>query len=200
MMNHKQSASPEAGRAPADTGVYRRVHERTPLRLHGSYQTAAGADELALIVADVSPGGARLIAEDIPTINAEITMKISSLGCLNGRVVRTASEEFAVIFTHGSAERQRMAASIAWNYNKSRLGLANRRSAGSEAVDSCDPIEFSDGSRSSAEITEFSLSGVSFRCARPVQVGEQVHIGALAGRVVKLIDGGFAVAFDPPGA
>jgi hypothetical protein len=33
-----------------------------------------------------------------------------------------------------------------------------------------------------------------------VQVGEQVHIGALAGCVVKLIDGGFAVAFDPPDA
>jgi hypothetical protein len=113
MMNHKETASQKADRAPADTAVYRRVHERTPLRLHGSYQIASGADELALIVADVSPGGARLIAEDIPTIDAEITMKISSLGCLNGRVVRTASEEFAVLFTHGSAERQRMAASIA---------------------------------------------------------------------------------------
>ena len=175
MMNHKQDASNETDRAPADTGVYRRVHERTPLRLHGSYQLTTDADERALIVADVSPGGARLIAEDIPTIDSEIT-------------------------THGSAERQRMAASIAWNYNKSRLGLANRRSTGSEAVDSCDPIEFSDGSKADAEITEFSLSGVSFRCARPVEIGEQVHIGALTGSVVKLIDGGFAVAFDPPDA
>tara|TARA_R110000868_G_scaffold113679_4_gene304942 strand:+ start:4605 stop:5207 length:603 start_codon:yes stop_codon:yes gene_type:complete len=200
MMNHKQDASNETDRAPADTGVYRRVHERTPLRLHGSYQLTTDADERALIVADVSPGGARLIAEDIPTIDSEITMKIASLGSLNGRVVRTASEEFAVLFTHGSAERQRMAASIAWNYNKSRLGLANRRSTGSEAVDSCDPIEFSDGSKADAEITEFSLSGVSFRCARPVEIGEQVHIGALTGSVVKLIDGGFAVAFDPPDA
>ena len=195
-----QTTRVDEGGPPADPGACRRAHERTPLRLHGSYQMATSNGEIALLVADVSPGGARILAADIPPLDAEIVMKISGLGCLNGRVVRATTEEFSVQFTHCSAERQRMAASIAWSFNKSRLGLANRRGAGNEPVDACDPVEFSDGEKIAAEITELSLSGAAFRCARPVTVGERVRIGALAGSVVKLIADGFAVTFDPPAA
>ena len=183
---------------PAGTTPSRRVYERTPLRLHGSYRTASSQAEMALIVADVSPGGARLLAADIPAVDAEVVMKISSLGCLRGRVVRASDDGFSVQFTHCSADRERMAASIAWNFNKSRLGLANRRGAGSDPVDACDPVEFADGRRIEAEITGLTLSGAAFRCARAVEIGETVRIGALTGSVVKLIDNGFAVVFDPP--
>ncbi|WP_339742509.1 PilZ domain-containing protein [uncultured Maricaulis sp.] len=196
--NCNQTAQTSGDALPAGVNLSRRSHERTPLRLHGSYRTGARDAEMALMVADVSPGGARLLAADIPTLDAEVIMKISSLGCLTGRVVRASVEEFSVQFTHCSAERERMAASIAWNFNKSRLGLADRRGAGSDPVDVCDPVEFSDGGRIEAEITELTLSGATFRCARAVEVGEPVRIGALTGSVVKLMDNGFAVVFDPP--
>jgi hypothetical protein len=196
--NCNQTPNPGDAAGPAGISVCRRGHERTPLRLHGSYLTRAGDTEMALIVADVSPGGARLLAADIPTLDAEVVMKISGLGCLTGRVVRTCAQGFSVQFTDCSDERQRMAASIAWNFNKSRLGLANRRGAGPEPVDACDPVEFSDGQRIDAEITELTLSGAAFRCARAVTVGEPVRIGALSGSVAQVMDDGFAVVFDPP--
>ena len=197
-VNLNQTALNRDMGGPASTGACRRMDERTPLRLHGSYQTTACKDEMALLVADVSPGGARLLAADIPTLNAEITMKISGLGSLTGRVVRASTEEFSVQFTHCSDERKRMAASIAWNSNKSRLGLANRKSAGGDPVDSCAPVEFSDGRKIEAAITKLSLSSASFRCAEPAKLGEEVRIGAMTGCVVGVMDDGFAVAFNPP--
>lgn len=198
--NLDQAAPGPAPGSPPGAGACRRMDERTPLRLHGSYQTTVCKDEMALLVADVSPGGARLLAADIPTLDAEIIMKISGLGSLTGRVVRASSEEFSVQFTHCSDQRQRMAASIAWNSNKSRLGLPDRRRAGGEPDDACAPVEFSDGSLIDAEITELSLSGAEFRCARDVTVGERVRIGTLTGSVAAVKADGFAVTFDPPAA
>lgn len=189
---------PQSNRSQPVAGSDRRVYDRTPMSLHGSYRTDPSDVEKAVLVADISPGGARILAAEIPQASAEISMKISGLGALVGRVVRVGAMEFSVQFTSCSAERERMAASIAWRFNKSRLGLAARRGAERELCEGCDPVEFSDGEKRDAEIVDLSLSGAAFRCSRAVANGERVRIGALSGSVVRQIEGGFAVAFDPP--
>jgi hypothetical protein len=179
-------------------GNDRRAHERTPISLHGSYRIDATDVEKAVLVTEISPGGARILAAEIPESDAKISMTISGLGAREGDVVRVGAMEFSVRFTSCSAERERMAASIAWKFNKARLGLGCRRRADREQVEGCDPVEFSDGETLAAEIVDLSLSGAAFRCARAVTAGERVRIGALSGSVVRQIEGGFAVAFDPP--
>tara|TARA_R110000868_G_scaffold2384_7_gene17726 strand:- start:3976 stop:4554 length:579 start_codon:yes stop_codon:yes gene_type:complete len=189
---------PHANPSQPIAGNDRRAHERTPISLHGSYRIDPSDVEKAVLVTDISPGGARILAAEIPESDAKISMKISGLGALEGDVVRVGAMEFSVRFTSCSAERERMAASIAWRANKSRLGLAARRGAERELCEGCDPVEFSDGEKRDAEIVDLSLSGAAFRCSRTVATGERVRIGALTGSVVRQIEGGFAVAFDPP--
>lgn len=176
----------------------RRAHERMPISLHGVF---FGQDRLErhCLVLDISPGGARVASADLPEKGQKLIFKMASLGQIKGEVVRVGTMDFGVRFLACSSERRRLAASIAWNFNKERLGVGNRRNADREEADGCDPVEFEDGSIVDAEIIDISIAGVAFRCEKDTNVGERVKIGALRGTIVRVVDEGFAVSFDPPG-
>ncbi len=61
-------------------------------------------------------------------------------------------------------------------------------------------IEFESGESYQGEILDFSLSGVTLRSTKPPPfIGDWVRVGNVYGRVARLIEGGFAVDFEPRG-
>lgn len=176
----------------------RRAHERTPLSLHGVFFAQDGRERHCLVM-DVSPGGARIAAAELPEVGQKLIMKLASLGQIKAEVVRAGGMEFGVRFLACSTERRRLAASIAWNFNKERLGASERRGAERELADGCDPVEFEDGETAKASIIDISIAGVAFKCDKQTQTGDRVRIGALTGTIVRVLENGFAVSFDPPG-
>ena len=186
--------------APDFDGHERRAHERTPLSLHGFYQSRQCVRETALLLLDISPGGARLLASEVPEIGCEITIRIVGLGRLFGRVVRIDGMEFSVQLTNCFAQRERLAASIMWHFNRSRLGLLARDDVGHDAACGSGPVAFGNGDTQQAEITTMSLIDATFLCLRTVEVGERVQIGTMSGAVVRRNERGFTVELDPPTA
>ncbi len=200
-MSDPSQIQPGAGHdAPAYNGHERRAHERTPLTLHGFYQSRQCVRETAALLLDISPGGARLLTSNVPELGCEITIRIIGLGRLFGRVVRTDGMEFSVQLTNCFAQRKRLAASIMWHFNRARLGLVARDDAVHETACGFGPVAFDDGDTQEAEITTMSLIDASFLCPRRVEVGERVKIGTMSGAVARRSEGGFTVEFDPPAA
>ena len=175
----------------------KRKHERTPLSLHGRFWTDDHGEHACLLM-DISPGGARVMAKETPADESPVTLMINSLGRIEGNVVRSAEGEFSVKFRELGNTRKKLAASIAWQFNKNRLGMADRRQSERFAGRGEDRILLPDGNSVTANIVDVSLDGVSFQCDAPPDEGVRVRVGDLTGTVVRRHDSSFAVAFDPP--
>jgi hypothetical protein len=189
MMN---MGSPQA-RKPSE----RRTHSRASTALHGRLQ-ARDRHPSHCTVLDISPGGACISTAVIPSLGDQVTVDIACIGRVAGVVVRSDPFDFGLQFTVCDDAKARLADQIAIQFNKSRLGLSERRVAKREPCDGIDPVEFADGSTEEARIKDVSLTGVAFLSENRPRCGEQVRIGVLVGRVARHLDDGFAVAFEPP--
>ena len=59
-------------------------------------------------------------------------------------------------------------------------------------------LEFETGDIYEGEVVDFSLAGVTIKSKRPPPlIGVWVRVGQVYGRVARLIEGGFAIDFDP---
>jgi len=175
----------------------KRAYVRTPVNLHGKL-FVRGRQPSHCSIIDLSPGGACVETGSIPETGEEVILDIACTGRIRGVVVRSDPFDFGVQFTLCDAGKSRLASQIAIQFNKQRLHLEDKRVAEREAGDGCDQVEFADGSIEDARIKDVSLTGVAFVSDRRPAVGERVQVGVLSGTVARLLDDGFAVAFDPP--
>lgn len=181
----------------AQGAAERRRHKRVPLALPGRlYERGRGEQRCRLI--DVSPGGAKLLAKEPPPPNSHIVLLIDGLGRLEGDVVRIGGNWLTVRFTMQSRKRDRLADAITWRFNMERLGLEEDRVAQRKPGKGQAKIRLRDGVIINADVIDVSISGAAFACLERPRVGERVRVGEMTGRVARILERGFAVAFDPP--
>ncbi|WP_417480897.1 PilZ domain-containing protein [Maricaulis sp.] len=177
----------------------RRRHTRVPLQLHGRFWSEA-LGEHACRLLDISPGGARVMSRTVPAANARIVLMISSIGRIEGTIVRTEGEEFSVRFNATSRKRDKLADTITWRFNKDRLGLEEDRAAARKPGRGRARILLNDGVVIQANVIDVSVSGAAFECLERPRLGELLRVGEMTGCVARILDNGFAVVFDPPDA
>ena len=177
----------------------RRRHTRVPLQLHGRFWSAA-LGEHACALLDISPGGARVMSRTPPTPNATIILMITSIGRIEGTVVRVEGEEFSVRFNATSRKRDKLADTITWRFNKDRLGLEEDRAAARKPGRGRARILLNDGVVIQANVVDVSVTGAAFECLERPRLGELLRVGEMTGCVARILDNGFAVVFDPPNA
>lgn len=185
---------------PRNTGIADfREYPRVPLTMHGNFMIEGGCTDDCVLM-DVSPGGGLFMSSTIPACGSIVSIQIDGLGALRGHVVRTGDMEFAVQFTACRNERERLAVAIAWQFNRGRLQLADRQPNQPPSEHQHDLVHLEDGGVLDACIVDVSLSGVAYICTTRPEVGTRVRVGTLSGQIVRVLETGFAVAFDPPGS
>jgi hypothetical protein len=120
---------------------------------------------------------------------------------MSGHVARRCGEgEVAIIFDFSAHKREKLAEQLTWAVNKDPLGLDEPpRIITREGVQLA-RIEIEGGETFEGEILDFSLAGMTLRTPRPAPfIGTWVRVGGIFGRVARLIEGGFAVDFEPRG-
>ena len=176
----------------------RRRHQRPPVALHGKLRTA-GLRPTHCTIVDLSPGGACVETRSIPDIGQEVIIDIACIGRITGEVVRSDPFDFGIRFTICSSAKLRLANQITLQFNRERLHAGDRRVSDRSAQgEGADPISFSDGSTELALIKDVSLTGVAFISDYRPRIGLEARIGVLTGRVIRHLEDGYAVAFDPP--
>ncbi len=174
----------------------RRRFRRLSLTIGGRLLDADGREHDCR-TADISPGDVRIAATTPPAVGQRVVIYLEGLGRVSGKVARTCGEgEVAVIFDFSAHKREKLAEQLTLVMNKD-LGIepeaAQPVNDGAQMV----RLQFETGESYDGEVIDFSLAGVSIRTKRPPPlIGGWVRVGAIYGRVARLIDGGFAIDFE----
>jgi hypothetical protein len=186
--------APTRGLRPA---ADRRRFRRAPLALAG--RVLIGGVERDCRTTDCSPGGARLMAAEMPAAGTSIVLYLDTIGRVPADVVRASDEEgFGVLFHATAHKREKIAEQLTWLWNKDRLNLEDdeRRAPRYDSATALG-VTLEDGRALHCEVMDFSLVGASLRTAqkRP-ELGAWVRVGQTYGRVSRYLDEGFAVDFQ----
>lgn len=175
----------------------RRRFRRMPIEITGRLLDTAGREHDCR-TADISPGDARIVSEQLPAVGERVVIYLEGFGRVSGKVARTCGEgEVAVIFDFSAHKREKMAEQLTLVVNK-ELGIdETARPAlreGAQAI----RLEFETGETYEGEILDFSLAGITVKSKRPPPlIGVWVRVGTVYGRVARLIEGGFAIDLEP---
>lgn len=125
-----------------------------------------------------------------------LTMTLQGLGIIRGKISRVLDGGFAVAFECSEPERSALGARIDWLKRRTLKTVSDRR--GHKRVlprETRANLILGDGSRLDCFIIDMSQSGVAISADALPPLGSLAGVGAVAGRVVRHIEAGFAVQF-----
>jgi hypothetical protein len=176
----------------------RRRFYRAPLVVGGRMLDAGGV-EYDCRTADISPGDVRIAsAAGQPRVGERVVLYLDGFGRVSGRVARTCGEgEVAIIFDFSVHKREKLAEQLTVAINKD-IGVESPAATTGKADVNAAQVELENGESYGCEILDFSLAGITVKTLKPPPLlGSWVRIGGIYGRVARLIEGGFAVDFEP---
>ncbi len=147
---------------------------------------AVNVSSLAIALASAVNGklGDRVIAD------------IEHLGKLDGSIIRVLERGFVMNITATAEEREKLAAKIQWlgKFKDHDEGeqRAERRFA---PVNPYSQIMLPDGSIQTCLVIDLSVSGAALSAEAVPDIGTVLAVGRIVGRVVRHLEGGFAVQF-----
>jgi hypothetical protein len=173
----------------------RRRHKRFAVALLGRFMRA-NKQEYPCRLADISVGGAAILAPVEVELGERIVAYLDELGGLEGRVTRVFDGGFAIELKVSQHKREKLAAQITWLVNKEELGgAAGRRHQRLEVVNKSQTLVLSDGSPVDCRVLDVSLSGASIGTSARPAIGDIVMFGKLRCKVMRYHDRGIGVQF-----
>lgn len=177
----------------------KRVHRRYTVALSGRFM-CPNKEEFGCRIKDISVGGLALTL-DGPLPNSIITGQkviayLAQLGGLEGIVVRTWSDGFAMKLSATQHKREKLAAQITWLLNENDLmGAAARKHERLKIANRHADLTFGAGGFMPCLILDVSLSGASVACKARPDLGDEVWLSRLRGRVVRHHSEGIGIQF-----
>jgi hypothetical protein len=158
----------------------RRRYKRERVDLMGRQFEATENREADCKIADLSPGGARIVSDVVPPRGAQVVVYIDGFGRFEGNVARVERDGFAIQFNCSDHKRERVGKQLANYINGIPLEISFTRANGD--VVNC-------------KVLDYSLSGVFLATETRPPIGEFVLISEVPGRVTRHHDTGIAIEF-----
>ena len=175
----------------------RRRHQRVRVNLLGRYMLANRTDYPCQVI-DMSPGGMAVLAPVSGNPGERVIAYIDHLGRLEGTIARVFENGFAMTIAATARKRDKLAAQLTWLANRHILNMPeDRRHGRFVPKNPAARLIMPNGTNVACRIMDMSQAGAAIAIAddlRPA-VGTVVTIGKAPGRVVRHIEGGFAVEF-----
>jgi len=173
----------------------RRKHQRVQVQLTGRYMLQ-NRQEFACQTLDMSPGGVALIAGMKPQVGELVVAYVDHLGRLEGRCVRLFGQGFAMTVAGTMRRRDKLANQITWFANRQELGLPeDRRHERFALSDPRSTLTLPTGVTIPCRVMDVSLSGAAIATEISVTNGTPIKLGRTPGRIVRQLEGGFAMEF-----
>lgn len=178
-----------------ETLAERRRYKREQVDLAARQFEPAENREANCKIADISPGGARVLGEVVPSAGAHVVVYIDGFGRFEGNVARTEQNGFGLEFHCSTHKRERLAESLMLYKSGSPLRETRLRRHTRNAVSGGATFTRANGTVVHCQMIDISLSGVAVATAVRPPVGEIVLIDRIAGRVARHHDTGIAIEF-----
>ena len=176
----------------------RRRFSRVVVRLPGRFMLPDRTEHPCTTV-DMSPGGVALKSEARPELETKVVCYLDQVGRVEGSVTRRLDDGFCMTIGATVRKREKLAAQLMWLANRHTLGLPEDRRH--ERIIPTNPFTImlmQDGATHSVRLMDISQSGAAVSCSVPPQIGLPVVLGKTRARVVRPLEGGFAVEFARP--
>ena len=186
---------PDKGAVPAapvdDTD--RRRHQRVDLPLKARFMTTDG-HERAGVVLNISAGGAMLRAKYPPAFGQSIILYIDQIGRIEGKVVRSNKNCFAVSYHKRRDKSAKVADQLTSALNQRRRST-DRRINPRIIHDARATVYLEDGRAFDCSILDISLTGASIEISPRPPLGMHLILGRMTAKVVRRHENGVGVVF-----
>jgi len=173
----------------------RRRYQRVRVNLLGRYMLA-DRREFPCQVVDMSPGDISVEAPVTGEPGQRVVPYIDHLGRLEGTITRAFPTGFAMSIAATPRKRDKLAAQLTWLANRHILGLPeDRRHERLLPHNARSTITMPNGTSVTCQIVDVSLSGAAIASETIPPVGALITLGKTPGRVVRHVEGGFAIEF-----
>lgn len=176
-----------------------RVHRRFVVEQAGRFM-CPNKDEYTCNVKDISVGGLAVTVDGpVPaslTPGERVVAYIGQLGGLEGTVLRTFDDGFAMKINATQHKREKLAAQITWLLNENDLaGSAARQHERLKIANRDANLTLAAGGFIPCLILDVSLSGASLACKARPDLGDEVWLSRLRARVVRHHSEGIGIQF-----
>lgn len=181
---------------PLQKSIERRRHQRVEISLLGRYMLE-DKREYPCVTTDMSPGGLACIAAVRGAVGERVIIYLDQIGRVEGKLVRHTDHGFALALNIPCAKRKKIANQLTWLVNRDILGLPEDRRY--ERIVPLRPhaiLKMNGENEHVVKLIDVSISGAAISTALQPYIGTKIVLGRTPGSVVRLFDGGFAVAFE----
>ena len=173
----------------------RRRYKRISVTLLGRFMRE-NKEEHACKLVDVSAGGAAVTSPVSVAVGERVVAYFDHIGGIEGVVVRQFDGGFAFSINATRHKREKLAAQLTWLANRAELGNEDgRRHERITPKDGEQTLQLAEGLVLSCRVLDVSISGASIATAARPELGTEVLLGKLRGRVVRHHPQGFGVQF-----
>ena len=176
----------------------RRRFARVPVKLPGRFMLPDQSEHPCVSI-NISPGGILLAAQTVPPVGTRVVCYMDQIGRVEGVVTRATATNFAMTIAATVRKRDKLASQLMWLANRGILGLPEDRRH--ERIVPRRPMTemiMANGTRHMVRLMDISSSGAAVASAIKMETGSAITLGKTRARVVRPIEGGFAVEFARP--
>ena len=169
--------------------------QRVKVHLLGRYMLP-DRREFPCQVINMSPGGLALLAPGIGNVGDRVVAYLDHIGRVEGKITRIIDNGFAMTVGATPRKRDKLAAQLTWLATRDILNLPQDRRH--DRIVPRNPIAvltLEDGTKMTCRIIDLSLSGAAIAAENRPPLKSTVLLGRVQGRVVRNLEGGFALEF-----
>jgi hypothetical protein len=150
--------------------------------------------EFPCYVPNMSPGGMALLTEMAGRPGERIITYVDHLGRVEGVIARCFPDGFALTISATKHKREKLAAQLTWLANRNAL-LDQRRHQRITPRNPVAHLTLPNGHNMGCGVIDISQSGAGIASDQRPEIGALVIVGKTRARVVRYVEGGFAVEF-----
>jgi CheY-specific phosphatase CheX len=184
-----------AAKVLAPSVAERRSFQRVRVKVYGRFMLEDRSEHPCQVI-EMSPGNMALRTDRIGEPGERIIAYIDHIGRVEGSIVRTFQDGFAMTVLASERKREKLAAQLTWLANRHELDLPEDRRH--ERIAPRNPISvlrLMDGRQYPCRIIDLSLSGAAVEIEVKPAIGVQVTLGTMRGQIVRHFEDGVAIEF-----
>ncbi|MBO6539398.1 MAG: PilZ domain-containing protein [Rhizobiaceae bacterium] len=179
----------------ASSRAERRNFQRVPVKLYGRFMLEDRTEHTCQVI-DMSPGNVALRSDRLATTGERVIVYLDHVGRVEGVVTRRLPGGFAMTVNASEGKRDKLAAQLTWLANKHELDLPeDRRHERLQPRNPRNVLKLTDGRQYQCRIADLSLSGAGLEIETKPELGTEIMLGSIRGRVVRHFADGVAIEF-----